>query len=88
MKNNLLFIIKSCPHCRRALAWMDELKQENPTYAEAVFTIIDEINEPDIADSYDYFLVPACYVDGEKVHEGIPTKEKIRNVLEKACKKD
>ncbi len=88
MDKNLLFIIKSCPFCKKALAWMDELKQENPAYEEASFTIIDEIKQPDIADSYDYFLVPACYVDGEKVHEGIATKEIMRNVLEKACKKD
>ncbi len=66
---------------------MDELKQENPAYEEVAFTIIDEIKKPDIADSYDYFLVPTYYIDGEKVHEGIATKEIMRDIFERASKK-
>lgn len=67
-----------------ALTWMDELKKENPAYAEAAITVIDEIKNPQIANQYDYFLVPTFYVGGEKVHEGIASKDIIRNILEKA----
>ena len=81
MEENLLFIIESWPYCIEALAWMDELKKENPAYEEAAFTIIDEIKEPDIAEQYDYFLVPTFYIKGQKVHEGIASKEIIRDIL-------
>lgn len=64
---------------------MDELKKENPAYDEVAFTIIDEKEEPDIAEKYDYFLVPTYYINGEKVHEGIASKEIVENILKEAA---
>jgi len=63
---------------------MDELKKENPVYKEAAFTIIDEREKPDIANKYDYYLVPTYYVNGKKVHEGIASKDIIETILKKA----
>lgn len=84
MKPVLLFIIESCPFCRQALAWMDELKKEDAKYADLSVTIVDEQVRPDIAGQYDYYYVPTYYVDGVKVHEGAASKEGIRKVLDKA----
>jgi thioredoxin 1 len=84
MKSVLLFIMESCPFCRQALSWMDELKKENAKYADVKVTIIDEQLQPDIANQYDYYYVPTYYIDGAKVHEGAASKEIIRKVFEKA----
>jgi thioredoxin 1 len=77
-----------CPHCRRALSWIDELKKENPNYSVIEIKIIDEEKEPDAARKYDYYYVPTFYVDDEKIFEGVPSKEIIRNVFEKALEKN
>lgn len=63
---------------------MEELKKENPKYEEVEVKIIDEGVNPEIANTYDYYYVPTYYVDGVKVHEGVATKEKVREVFEKA----
>ncbi|SHJ16181.1 thioredoxin family protein [Lutispora thermophila] len=84
MEKNLLFILKSCPYCKQALSWMEELKKENPAYEEVAFTIIDEKENPDIADKYDYYLVPTYYVNGKKVHEGAASREIVENILKEA----
>lgn len=84
MKPVLMFIQKSCPHSRRALQWMEELKQENPDYQQVDITVIDEREERQLADKYDYFYVPTYYVGGVKAYEGTRSKEIVRIVLEKA----
>lgn len=63
---------------------MEELKQENPRYENLEITIIDEAKQPEIANTYDYYLVPTYYVDGVKVHEGVASKEKVKAIFEKA----
>ncbi len=40
--------------------------------------------EIDYAYEFDYFKVPAFYIDGQKVHEGAITKEEVKRVLEAA----
>ncbi|MPN42035.1 hypothetical protein SDC9_189591 [bioreactor metagenome] len=84
MKPILMFTMKSCPHCVRAMQWMDELKQENPAYTDLDIKIIDETIHPDIAGKYDYYYVPTYFVDGVKVHEGVPGKDRIRAVFQAA----
>lgn len=86
MKSVKLFIQSSCPYCKQALRWMDELKKENEAYSKIDIEIIDELVNPTLANSFDYYYVPTYYVDGAKVHEGIATKEKIRSIYESALK--
>ena len=57
------------------------LKEE---YKNIEIKMIDEQKHSDIADRYDYYYVPTYYIDNEKVHEGVPTKEKLQLVLEQA----
>lgn len=85
MKPVLLFIMKTCPYCQKAISWVDELKQENDKFRDIKIEMIDETLHPEIADKYDYYYVPTFYVDGVKVHEGAADKNAIHNVLAKAC---
>jgi thioredoxin 1 len=85
VKPVVMFIIESCPHCQKALLWMEELKKENKQYALIQVNMIDEELHPDIAGQYDYYYVPTFYVDGAKIYEGATTKEIMQRVFEKAC---
>ena len=48
--------------------------------------MIEESQNVQAANAHDYYYVPAFYVGGVKVHEGVPTFEKIENVLKEAIK--
>ena len=63
---------------------MEELKKTNPEYSNIQVTVIDEELQPEIAKQYDYYYVPTYYVDGIKVHEGVPSEDIIRMVFEEA----
>lgn len=84
MKDVTLFVLENCPHCKNALKMMDEICSEHPEYKDVHITKIDEGKDPETANKYDYYYVPTYYVDGEKLHEGVPTKEAILKVYEAA----
>ncbi len=65
---------------------MTDLKKTNPEYANIEVTVIDEELQPEISKKYDYYYVPTFYVDGVKLHEGVPTKDIIRKVFDEASK--
>ena len=73
----LMMIQESCPYCRQALQIMEDLKKENPAYSQI----------PDFAETLDYWYVPTYFVNGIKLHEGVPTQEKIRAVFEAALQR-
>ena len=84
MKEILMMVQSGCRHCRRALTLMDELKEAHPEYANIPLRIVDEQKEPVFADSLDYWYVPTYFVDGEKLHEGVPSPEAIEAVFQAA----
>jgi thiol-disulfide isomerase/thioredoxin len=86
MKPICMLITDWCPHCKRAFTWMEELVSENPKYLELQVQIIDEEQEPEAAKKFDYYYVPTYYVGDTKVHEGVPSKDIIREVFESAYK--
>lgn len=86
MKKIKMFYLENCPHCRKAFKMIDELKVKNPKYSQIDIEYIDESVNVQIANAHDYYLVPTFYVDNVKIHEGIPTMEKIQNVLDAASK--
>lgn len=79
-----MFTMESCPYCANARLYMEELLDKNPKYKELDIEIIDEVEHPDIANQYDYYLVPTYYLEGEKFHEGIPSREMISDLFKKA----
>lgn len=84
MKNITVFITEWCPHCKRAIKWIDEVKQENPKYKDIKVDIIDEEKNPEVARKYNYHYVPTYYIGNRKVFEGGTTKDVVRKVFEEA----
>ena len=87
MKQILMMIQESCPYCRKARKFMEELQAENPEYAETDIRMVDENIEVEFAKSLDYYYVPTYYVDGKKIHEGAASREDVRAVLDAALEK-
>ena len=86
MKPIRMFTMASCPYCQKARRWMDELMAENPAYRPLSIDIVDEVEQPEYAEQFDYYYVPTYYVDGKKVHEGVATKQIVRRVFDAALK--
>lgn len=83
MKKVKLFIMESCPYCKQARGYLSEL-QNDERYRDIEIEMIDERVHPEIADTYDYYYVPTFYIDEVKVSEGAVTKDKVKEVLDKA----
>ena len=48
--------------------------------------VIEENREAGKTQGYDYWYVPTFFVDDVKVHEGVPTKDKVERVFTEALK--
>ena len=79
------FKLKNCPYCIRANNYLEELLQEE-RYKSIQIRHIDEQIEQDLANSYDYYLVPSFFLNDRKLFEGIMTKEDVIQVLEEVLK--
>ena len=55
---------------------MEELKREQPEYKNIPVKMVNEDEDTELSEPLDYWYVPTFYVDGKKLHEGVPTKEK------------
>ena len=84
MKKITMFIMESCPYCKNARKWMDEILKSDAKYSEIPLTIIDEVKEPDLAAKFDYYYVPTYYLDDKKVHEGVASFEIVKKVFDEA----
>jgi thioredoxin 1 len=84
MKTITLFETSWCPYCKLARKLIDDLKLENPDYQNIPVDFIDEELHPEISMQYDYYYVPTLYINKNKLHEGIPTKEIIKNIFDSA----
>jgi len=86
MKEVKMFMMETCPHCKKAFLLMEELCRENPEYEAVKIEKIDERKQADYAAQFDYYYVPTFYVGGVKMHEGSPTKEALKKVFAEAIK--
>ena len=86
MKKITLFVLRNCPFCIQALEWQQGILKENKDYQKIPLEIVDEAEEYDRAEGYDYYYVPSYYIDDQKVHEGVATREKIEMVFEMALR--
>ncbi len=82
MKDFKLFYLKNCPYCKRAMKYLDELRQENPLYAQLELEMIEEKEQAALADTFDYYYVPTFYYKDEKLFEGAMKKEDVQKVLQ------
>jgi len=84
MKKVTMFMSASCPYCREALRYMDELFARDGRYKAVEIEKIDENTHPEIADKYDYYYIPTYYVGDVKLHEGAASLEKVKRVFDAA----
>lgn len=83
MKKIIYFYLQSCPYCKRAEKFLQELLAM-PRYNEISVEKVEESRQRDYARQFDYYYVPCFYVDGVKIHEGAADKNDIIKVLESA----
>ena len=69
MREFILFHREDCGYCDKARRALEELYQENPAYKELPLRWVEETQEPELADRYDYYAVPTFFLDGEKLFE-------------------
>ena len=69
-----LFYLEDCPYCHNARRALSELAGENPAYGEVSIEWIEESREPDLAQQYDYYYVPAIFAGGKKLYEAHPSE--------------
>ena len=82
----MIFYQERCPFCKRAFAYIEELKKENSEYNKIAIETIEETEQPEYADTFDYYYVPTFYIDNKKIHEGGIKKEEVKEILDKALK--
>lgn len=81
MKKLTIFYQENCPFCKWAFKYIEELKSENPEYTKIPIELIEENQQPQIAEKFDYYYVPTFYIDQKKVHEGGIKKEEVHKIL-------
>ena len=81
MKNVKLFYLKQCPFCKKAIRYIEELKAQYTELACVDIEMIEESEQADVADKFDYYYVPTFYVDGVKEHEGGIYPEEVEKIL-------
>lgn len=84
MKRVQLFYLRNCPFCKKAFAYIEAAKEAHPELAAIELELIEESEEPAVADQYDYYYVPCFYIDGVKVHEGGIYPEEVEPLLRRA----
>ena len=83
MKPIQLFYLKDCPFCKKALRYIDNLKQQ-AIYEPIEIELIEESEQPELAAQHDYYYVPTFYIDGIKQHEGGIFETEVEALLQKA----
>ena len=85
MKQIDYFYLEHCPHCKNADRMIEQLMEQHPEYRGVNIAKIEEKQNPLIAEKFDYFYVPCFFIEGVKVHEGVPTPEKVEKALKIAA---
>ena len=90
MKKVLFFYLENCPYCKQARRALDELKAEDVRYGTVAMDWVEEKQQPDLAEKYDYYNVPTMFVEDEKLYEAKPgekydaCKANVKRVLDAA----
>lgn len=85
MKPVKMFYQPQCPHSILALKCLRELQSHAP-YSAVQVELIDELEQPEYADTFDYYYVPTFYVGDTKIHEGHAEMTDVEKVLKEALK--
>ncbi len=80
MQDLTLFYLKNCPYCISAMRILDELIAEEPYRGISVHRI-EESEQPDLADQFDYYYVPTFFFNQQKLFEGAMERKDVLHVL-------
>ncbi|WP_294578279.1 thioredoxin family protein [uncultured Thomasclavelia sp.] len=92
MRKVTCFYLTECPYCIQAKKALKELIAENPLYGEVEIDWIEESQNPDIIDQYDYYATPSMFIGKEKLYEAYlfetydECKAHVKAVLDEAMK--
>ena len=78
-----IFYLKNCPYCKKAQNYLDI---HRPDFPNIMIQMIEESEQAELANQYDYYYVPTFYVDEKKICEGILQEKDILEVLNQAVK--
>lgn len=90
MKNITMFYLDDCGYCHKAHQALDELMNEHPDYKKLSIKKVEESQNPEYADQFDYYATPTFYVGDQKAfeaHIGMSyddIKNEVRKVLDLA----
>ena len=73
MKEIEIFYLTGCPYCAIARRAVAALADQAPRYAALSLRWLEERENAALADSRDYYYVPALYCGGEKLWEASPS---------------
>ena len=85
-----ILYLEHCPYCNSAKQAIEELRAENPAYQGVDIEWVEESQEPQIANQYDYYYVPSVFMGQDKLFESSPTnnysavKRYIQRAMDKA----
>jgi glutaredoxin len=86
MKSVKVFYLKDCPFCRKAFHYIDELQQRYPELADVTIERIEESEQQEFANRYDYYYVPTFYIGEQKMHEGGIFPDEVEQILRQAVR--
>jgi len=78
------FLPEKLPLLQKALRYIEEARAAHPELAAVGIEMIEESEQPALADTFDYYYVPTFYVGGVKVHEGGVYPEEVEKILRSA----
>ena len=88
MEKLQIFYLKHCPYCKNAIKALEELQKENPNYKSINIEWIEENENSELANKYDYYRVPSIFLGNKKLYECNPSHDyiTIKNNLENILK--
>ena len=91
MKKITLFYLHGCPYCDNARKALAELTNENKAYASVEVDWVEESEQAELANGYDYYYVPTIFAGEKKLYEADPSqsyadiKQSIKAALDAVC---
>ncbi len=89
MKKVTIFYLEGCPYCAAARRSLERLRTEKPELWDMEVDWIEERHQPEVAERYDYYYVPAVFTGDRKLWEACPgeSEEEIRSNLADALER-
>ncbi len=72
MKELEIFYLRGCPYCAMAQKAAAALRDEEPAFSAVPVRWVEEREEPELAETRDYYYVPSVFCGGEKLYEASP----------------